>query len=135
MWKIVSADVKQQEIKELVAVSFIFYKNYLQNLMYQKHNVPKDMWHVTKLFCLQSLLYIYIYIYILYVYIYIFIYTNMFFKLGFTPCKSEEPLQGVELQKKKKHRKIKVAETDMRYFARSKISKSLVNKKHFSLIW
>ena len=59
----------------------------------------------------------------------------MFFELGFTPCKSEEPLQGVELQKKKKkHRKIKVAETDMRYFTRSRVSKSLVNKKNFSLI-
>ena len=58
----------------------------------------------------------------------------MFFELGFTPCKSEEPLQGVELQKKKRHRKIKVAETDMRYFTRSRVSKSLVNKKNFSLI-
>ena len=29
-----------------------------------------------------------------------------FFKLGFTPCKTEEPLQGMELQeKKKKHKK------------------------------
>ena len=27
----------------------------------------------------------------------------MFFELGFTPCKSEEPLQGVELQKKKRN--------------------------------
>ena len=63
-------------------------------------------------------------------------YIPMFFELGFTPCKSEEPLQGVELQKKKKkHRKIKVAETDMRYFTRSRVSKSLVNKKNFSLIW
>ena len=99
--------------------------------MYQK---TCDMWQ--SYFAYNPYyIYIYIYIYIYYMYIYIFIYTNMFFKLGFTPCKSEEPLQGVELQKKKKHRKIKVAETDMRYFARSKISKSLVNKKHFSLIW
>ena len=29
----------------------------------------------------------------------------------------------------------KVAVTDMRYFARSKLSKSLVHKKNFSLIW
>ena len=25
---------------------------------------------------------------------------NFFFKLGFTPCKAEQPLQGVELQEK-----------------------------------
>ena len=28
------------------------------------------------------------------------------FKIGFTPCKAEQPLQGMELQKKK-HKKIK----------------------------
>ena len=25
---------------------------------------------------------------------------NFFFQLGFTPCKAEEPLQGMELQEK-----------------------------------
>ena len=30
-------------------------------------------------------------------------YIPMFFELGFTPCKSEEPLQSVELQKKKRN--------------------------------
>ena len=25
---------------------------------------------------------------------------NIFFKLGFTPCKTEQPLQGIELQEK-----------------------------------
>ena len=30
-----------------------------------------------------------------------------FFKLGFTPCNAEQPLQGMELQKKKQ-KKIKV---------------------------
>ena len=30
---------------------------------------------------------------------------------------------------------VKAAATDMRYFARSKFSKSLVHKKNFSLIW
>ena len=30
-------------------------------------------------------------------------YIPMFFELGFTPSKSEEPLQGVELQKKKRN--------------------------------
>ena len=25
---------------------------------------------------------------------------NFFFKLGFTPCKAEQPLQGMELQEK-----------------------------------
>ena len=29
----------------------------------------------------------------------------------------------------------KVAAADMRYFARSKFSKSVVHKKHFSVIW
>ena len=29
----------------------------------------------------------------------------------------------------------KVAATDMRYFAKSKLSRSLVHKKNFSLIW
>ena len=36
-------------------------------------------------------IYIYIYIYIIYIYI---------FKLGFTPCKAEQPLQGMGLQEK-----------------------------------
>ena len=27
-------------------------------------------------------------------------YTFLFFKLGFTPCMAEQPLQGMELQKK-----------------------------------
>ena len=31
---------------------------------------------------------------------------KIFFKLGFTPCKDEQPLHGMELQKKK-HKKIK----------------------------
>ena len=31
--------------------------------------------------------------------------------------------------------KLKAAATDMRYFARSKFSRSLVHKKNFSLIW
>ena len=34
----------------------------------------------------------------------------------------------------KKHKFLKVAATDMRYFARSKFSTSLVHKKSFSLI-
>ena len=28
------------------------------------------------------------------------VYYLMFFKLGFTPCKAEHPLQGMELQEK-----------------------------------
>ena len=36
----------------------------------------------------------------------IFHVTRYFFELGFTPCKFEQPLQGIELQKKK-HKKIK----------------------------
>ena len=36
--------------------------------------------------------------------------------------------------KKKKQRKIKVTETDMRYFTKSKFSRGLVQKKNFSLI-
>ena len=32
-------------------------------------------------------------------------------------------------------RSIKVAATDMRYFATSKLSRNLVHKKKFSLIW
>ena len=29
-----------------------------------------------------------------------------FFKLGFTPCKAEQPLRGIELQEKKSTKKI-----------------------------
>ena len=29
----------------------------------------------------------------------------IFFKLGFTPCKAEQLLQGMDLQRKKKHKK------------------------------
>ena len=35
----------------------------------------------------------------------------------------------------KKHQDLKGAVTDLRYFARSKFSCSLVHKKNFSLIW
>ena len=44
---------------------------------------------------------LYVYIYILYVYIYIYIYIYIY-KLGFTPYKTEQPLQGMELQEKEK---------------------------------
>ena len=30
---------------------------------------------------------------------------DFFFKLGFTPCKAEQPLRGMQLQEKKKHKK------------------------------
>ena len=33
------------------------------------------------------------------------------------------------------YEKVKVAATNMRYFARSKLSGSLVHKKNFSLMW
>ena len=29
-------------------------------------------------------------------------YINLFFKLGFTPCKAEQPLRGMELQEAQK---------------------------------
>ena len=29
---------------------------------------------------------------------------KFFFKLGFTPCKAEQPLQGMELQEKETHK-------------------------------
>ena len=36
----------------------------------------------------------------------LYTYIHLFFKLGFTPCKAEQPLQGMELQEKK-HKNIK----------------------------
>ena len=30
---------------------------------------------------------------------------NFFFELGFTPCKAEQPLRGMELQEKKRSKK------------------------------
>ena len=30
-------------------------------------------------------------------------------RIGFTPCKAEQPLQGMEFYKKKNHKKIKVS--------------------------
>ena len=39
--------------------------------------------------------------FLMYVYTYIYIYI---YKLGFTPCKAEEPLQGMELQEKNSKR-------------------------------
>ena len=33
---------------------------------------------------------------------------NRFFKLGFTPCKAEYPLQGIELDKKEAQKKLKL---------------------------
>ena len=31
---------------------------------------------------------------------------NFFFKFGFTPCKAEQPLQGMELQEKETQKKL-----------------------------
>ena len=31
---------------------------------------------------------------------------NVFFKLGFTPCKAEQPLRGMELQEKKAQKRL-----------------------------
>ena len=34
----------------------------------------------------------------------------IFFKLGFTPCKAEQPLQGMELQEKKAQKRLQDTE-------------------------
>ena len=39
----VKADMKQQEIKDLVAASYFFFKNYLQNL---KYNVKEGVFFI-----------------------------------------------------------------------------------------
>ena len=60
------------------------WKNVIFWCSQQSHAIKLAFW------CMYIHIYIYIYIYI--------------YKLGFTPCKAEEPLQGMELQEKNSKR-------------------------------
>ena len=88
----------------LVDLTIIVYEVLLINALKLTYAIENSMcplmvlnlthhWHVV----LHRVLYFdHYYFWYIYIYIYIF-----FFYLGFTPCKVEKPLRGIELQKKK----------------------------------
>ena len=55
-------------------------------------------------------IYLYLYLFVFYLYLYLFVFYLFVraFILGFTLCKTEQPLRGIEVQKKKKKKKQKI---------------------------
>ena len=61
---------------------------------------------------------------------------NFSFRLSVTPqCKKQTKISAAKIHKERFQKAFEVAATDMKFFARSKLSKSFVHKKQFGLIW